>query len=155
MGSGPVFLIPFENCCLGQACTALFTAIFSLSLSIMAHGVKRKEEQRGLILCCAGGIVCMNSQGLFLHYFLRSQATVLQMISFPGGDSAFVHFHPPSIPLLHRFILPLFFQLQTALPRKYPYVLAAWVARSQRANFTADVLNQAHKGRILEEKKWC
>lgn len=38
----------------------------------MAHGVKIKAEQRGLILCCAGGIDCMNSWGLFLHYFIWS-----------------------------------------------------------------------------------
>ena len=66
---------------------------------------------------------------------------VLQMISFPGGDSAFVHFHPPVRPFAPP-IHPLFFQLQTALPRKYLYSLAARVARSQRANFTADVLNR-------------
>lgn len=66
---------------------------------------------------------------------------VLQIL-LPGGDSAFVHFRPSSIPLLHRFILPLFFQLQTALRRKYLYILAGRVARSQRANLTADPLNR-------------
>lgn len=81
---------------------------------------------------------------------------VLQMISFPEGDSAFVLFHPPSIPSLHQFILPLFFQLQTVLPRKYLYVLATQVARSQRANFTGDALNRhAMEGFLRKnDAKW-
>lgn len=105
---------------------------------------------------CQGDCLCELPR-LFPALFpiIPSQG-VLQMISFSGGDSAFVHFHPPSIPSLHRFILPLFFQLQTAPPWKYLYVLAARVARSQRANFTADALNRHAMEGLLRKNdaKW-